>query len=209
MEEEYKIKRYEMVATQIRRRGIEDTRVLEAMQKVKRHLFVPGNERIFSYEDYSLLIGDSQTISQPYIVAFMTEVLKLNGAERVLEIGTGCGYQSAVLAELSKEVYTIEIKEGLAQRAKKLLEELNYTNIVVKQGDGFLGWPEKAPFDAIIVTCAPGEIPESLLAQLSEGGRMIIPVGTYSQKLKLVNKKQGRLKVEDLIPVRFVPLLRQ
>jgi protein-L-isoaspartate(D-aspartate) O-methyltransferase len=195
-----------MVTGQIEERGIKDTRVLEAMRKVKRHLFVPPIYRPLAYADGPLPIGMGQTISQPYIVALMTELLDLKGNEKVLEIGTGSGYQAAILAELAKEVYTIEILEPLARQAEKLLTELGYRNIHVKIGDGFLGWPEKAPFDAIIVTCAPEEIPAALIEQLAEGGRLVIPVGVQWQNLKLVQKTKGDLTTTDIIPVRFVPM---
>jgi protein-L-isoaspartate(D-aspartate) O-methyltransferase len=196
--------RAEMVTGQIQERGIKDARVLEAMRKVKRHLFVPSILRLFAYTDRALPIDKGQTISQPYIVALMTELLSLKGNEKVLEIGTGSGYQAAILAELVKEVYTIEIVEPLARQAEKLLTELGYRNIYVKIGDGFLGWPEQAPFDAIIVTCAPEEIPVALIDQLAEGGRLVIPVGVWWQNLKLVQKTKGNLTTTDIIPVRFV-----
>jgi len=202
-------KRKQMVGNQIKARGIKDLRVLDAMLKVKRHHFVPAHIRHLAYEDHPLPIGEGQTISQPYIVALMSELLALKGTERVLEIGTGSGYQSAVLAELAREVYTIEILEPLARRSERLLKELNYKNIRVKIGDGFLGWPEMAPFDGIIVTCAPDKIPPPLLEQLAEGGRLVIPVGKHWQDLKLVRKIYGRIKEEDIIPVRFVPMLRE
>ena len=202
-------KRKEMVEDQIRARGVEDRRVLEAMRKVERHLFVPSHLRNLAYEDYPLPIGEGQTISQPYIVALMTELLALKGTERILEIGTGSGYQAAVLAELVKEVYTIEILEPLARQSERLFREQNYRNIKVKLGDGFLGWPELSPFDGIIVTCAPDKIPPPLLEQLAEGGRLVIPVGTLRQELKLVRKVKGRIQEEDIIPVRFVPMLRE
>ncbi len=202
-------KRKQMVDSQIRARGIRDLRVLAAMLKVKRHLFVPSDKRHLAYEDFPLPIGEGQTISQPYIVALMTELLALKGTERVLEIGTGSGYQAAILAELAREVYTIEIMEPLARQSERLLKELNYRNIKVKMGDGFLGWPEFSPFDGIIVTCAPGKIPPPLLEQLAEGGRLVIPVGTYWQDLKLVRKTKGRIKEEDILSVRFVPMLRE
>jgi protein-L-isoaspartate(D-aspartate) O-methyltransferase len=197
-----------MVTEQIQERGIKDARVLEAMRKVKRHLFVPSGNRLLAYVDSPLPIGMEQTISQPYIVALMTELLNLDGHEKVLEIGTGSGYQAAILAELAKEVYTIEILEPLARQAEKLLAELGYGNIHVKVGDGFLGWPEQAPFDAIIVTCAPEEIPAPLIEQLAEGARLVIPVGAYWQNLKLVQKREGKLITENIIPVSFVPMLK-
>ena len=202
-------KRKQMVENQIKARGIKDPRVLDAMLKVNRHLFVPSDMRHLAYQDSPLPIGGGQTISQPYIVALMTELLALKGAERVLEVGTGSGYQAAILAELVKEVYTIEILEPLARQSEGLLKELNYKNIKVNVGDGFLGWPEFSPFDGIIVTCAPEKIPPPLLEQLAEGGRLVIPVGIYWQDLKLVRKIKGRIIEEDIIPVRFVPMLRE
>ena len=202
-------KRKAMAGNQIKARGIKDLRVLDAMLKVKRHRFVPSHIRHSAYEDYPLPIGEGQTISQPYIVALMSELLALKGTERILEIGTGSGYQAAILAELAREVYTIELLEPLARRSERLLKELNYKNIRVKIGDGFLGWPEMAPFDGIIVTCAPEKIPPPLLEQLAEGGRLVIPVGKHWQDLKLVRKIYGRIKEEDIIPVRFVPMLRE
>jgi protein-L-isoaspartate(D-aspartate) O-methyltransferase len=208
MEEQYQSRRQQMVREQIIRRGVRDKRVLNAMRKVKRHLFVPSGKRAFSYEDHPLGIGHGQTISQPYIVALMTELLELDGHEKVLEIGTGSGYQAAVLGELAKAVYTIEIKKGLADRAQQIIEDLGYTNVHVRHGDGFKGWPEKAPFDAIIVTCAPEEVPAPLLDQLKEGGRLVIPVGDLFQELKLITKKGGKILTQDMIPVRFVPMLR-
>jgi protein-L-isoaspartate(D-aspartate) O-methyltransferase len=202
-------KRREMVEDQIRARGVKDRRVLEAMRKVERHLFVPSHLRHLAYEDFPLPIGEGQTISQPYIVALMTELLALKGTERILEIGTGSGYQAAILAELVKEVYTIEILEPLAKQSERLFRELNYRNIKVKLGDGFLGWSEFSPFDGIIVTCAPDKIPSPLLEQLAEGGRLVIPVGALRQELKLVRKVKGKIQEEDIIPVRFVPMLRE
>jgi protein-L-isoaspartate(D-aspartate) O-methyltransferase len=209
LETSFAQKRKQMVENQIKARGIKDLRVLDAVLKVKRHLFVPSNIRHLAYEDNPLPIGGGQTISQPYIVALMTELLALKGTERVLEIGTGSGYQAAILAELVKEVYTIEISEPLARQSEGLLKELNYKNIKVKFGDGFLGWPEFSPFDGIIVTCAPEKIPPPLLEQLVEGGRLVIPVGIYWQDLKLVRKIKDRIKEADIIPVRFVPMLRE
>ena len=201
------LKREKMVKEQIEARGVKDQRVLKAMRSVKRHLFVPEQTRSLAYDDRPLPIGLEQTISQPYIVALMTELLGLKGNEKVLEIGTGSGYQAAILAELAKEVYTMEIIEPLALNAEKLLKELGYKNIFVSHGDGFAGWPQAAPFDAIIVTCAPAEIPEPLIEQLAEGGKLVIPVGRLSQELKLVEKSQGRLTTKNIIPVRFVPML--
>jgi len=199
-----------MVKAQIITRGIRDKEVIRAMLRVERHRFVPKHLRNFAYEDRPLPIGEGQTISQPYIVALMTELLRLNPQDRILEIGTGSGYQAAILAEIAKEVYTVEILPTLAERAKNLLEDLGYKNIRVKCGDGYLGWPEYAPFEAIIVTCAPEHIPQPLITQLAEGGRMVIPVGKFPyQKLLLVEKKEGKIKKKEIIPVLFVPMLRR
>ncbi|MEW6087887.1 MAG: protein-L-isoaspartate(D-aspartate) O-methyltransferase [bacterium] len=200
--------RKEMVETQIRAMGVKDERVLEAMLKVRRHLFVPKTYQNSAYIDSPLPIGEGQTISQPYIVALMTELLELKGDEKVLEIGTGSGYQAAILSELCKEVYTIEIIETLGKRAGKLLEDLGYKNIKVKIGDGYKGWPEYAPFDAVIVTAAPDHIPQALIDQLKEGGRMVIPVGDYFQELKLVKKINGKPVIENITAVRFVPMIK-
>ncbi|MDD5097930.1 MAG: protein-L-isoaspartate(D-aspartate) O-methyltransferase [Candidatus Omnitrophica bacterium] len=198
-----------IINSQIKARGVNDERVLKAMHKVERHLFVPLMYRRLSYGDHPLPIGEGQTISQPYIVALMTELLELKGGEKVLEIGTGSGYQTAILAELAKEVYTIETLEPLAERSQKLLKELGYENIKVKRQDGFLGWPGYAPFDAIIVTCAPEEIPTALLEQLAEGGRLVIPVGVaHWQELKQFKKIEGKIVTKNIIPVSFVPMLR-
>lgn len=204
--ENFNFLRKKMVETQIIARGVKDKRVLEAMLKVERHKFVPLNLQKYAYEDYPLEIGEDQTISQPYIVALMTELLELKGNEKVLEIGTGSGYQAAILAELCKEVYTIEIIPSLARRAKGLLKKLEYKNIKVKIGDGFYGWKEYAPFDGIIVTCAPATIPPKLIEQLAEGGRMVIPVGDIYQELLLIRKIKGKLIKKSIIPVRFVPM---
>lgn len=198
--------REEMVVRQIKARGISDERLIQAMLDVERHKFVPAKNQLFSYADRPLPIGEGQTISQPYIVALMTELLQLKGKEKVLEIGTGSGYQAAILAELAEEVYTIEIIEELAQTAALILEDLGYNNITLKAGDGYLGWKEYAPFDAIIVTAAPTHIPQPLVEQLKDGGRMVIPVGDNYQKLKLLRKSNGRIIVTDIIPVRFVPM---
>jgi len=201
--------REQMVRMQIEARGVKDGRVLQAMRKVKRHLFVPPIYQRLAYEDTPLPIGEEQTISQPYIVALMTELLGLIGSERVLEIGTGSGYQAAILAELAEEVYTIEIIPVLAERAEELLKRSGYINVVVKCGDGYIGWEEYAPFDAIIVTCAPEEIPQALVEQLAEGGRMVLPVGSVYQELKLIEKKNDQVRVKDIIPVRFVPMVQE
>ncbi len=198
--------REKMVETQIKARGVKDPRVLSALLKVERHRFVPVEYLDSAYSDQPLPIGEGQTISQPYIVALMTELLELKGNEKVLEIGTGSGYQAAVLAELAREVYTIEIVEPLASTAKNRLSELGYQNIQVKAGDGYLGWPEAAPFDAVILTCAPDHIPEPLVQQLKEGGRMVLPVGAHTQDLKRIVKRFGKIETTDIIPVVFVPM---
>lgn len=206
---DFKNLRERMVKEQIEARGVKDRRTKEALLKVERHRFVPKNLQHLAYEDMPLPIGSGQTISQPYIVALMTELLQLKGKGKVLEIGTGSGYQAAILAELTQEVYTIEILPKLANGAQKLLTELGYKNIKVKCGDGYLGWPEFAPFDAIIVTCAPKEVPLALIKQLAEGGRMVIPVGEWYQELKLLVKVEGKIKQKNIIPVRFVPMIRR
>ncbi len=199
-------KRRQMVEEQIMARGIQDSLVLEAMMKVERHLYVPETYQAYAYDDEPLPIGYEQTISQPYIVAYMTEAVQLKGDEIVLEIGTGSGYQAAVLAEIVKEVYTIEIVEPLVKYASDVLQADGYDNVFCRYGDGYEGWPEKAPFDAIIITAAPPRIPESLIEQLKDGGRMIVPVGTYFQELVLLTKKDGKVSKKQLIPVRFVPM---
>ncbi len=203
---DFKAMREKMVESQIKARGVKDPRVLSALLKVERHRFVPEEYLGSAYSDQPLPIGEGQTISQPYIVALMTELLELKGNEKVLEIGTGSGYQAAVLAELAKEVYTIEIIEPLASTARNRLLELGYRNIKVKAGDGYLGWPEAAPFDAIIITCAPDHIPEPLVEQLKEGGRMVLPVGAHAQELKKIVKRSGKIETTDIIPVVFVPM---
>jgi len=196
-----------MVEEQLKPRGIHDERVLAAMAKVPREEFVPENERAQSYADSALPIGHDQTISQPFIVAFMTEQLRPKRTDRVLEIGTGSGYQAAILAELVKDVYTIEIIEPLAKEASARLSRLDYNNAHVKVGDGYQGWPEVAPFDAIIVTCAPDKVPQPLTQQLKDGGRMIIPVGTgLDQQLFLLEKMNGQLAERAILPVRFVEM---
>jgi len=203
---DYKTMREKMVETQIKGRGVKDPRVLSVLLKVERHRFVPEKYLDSAYSDQPLPIGEGQTISQPYIVALMTELLELNGNEKVLEIGTGSGYQAAILAELAKEVYTIEIIESLASTARKKLSELGYQNIKVKAGDGYLGWPEAAPFDAVIVTAAPDHIPKPLVEQLKEGGRMVVPVGTHTQELIKIVKRSGKMETTNVIPVVFVPM---
>jgi protein-L-isoaspartate(D-aspartate) O-methyltransferase len=186
---------------------ITDARVLAAMGKVPRHRFVPPEVRHRAYDDCPLPIGYGQTISQPFIVAFMTSELDPKPTDRILEIGTGSGFQAAVLAELAREVYTIEIVEPLAERAKAELQQLGYTNIQVRAGDGYQGWPEAAPFDAIIVTCAPEKVPRPLVEQLKSGGRMIIPVGPeWDQSLVLLRKEGDQLVERTVLPVRFVPM---
>ena len=204
--EDFKAMREKMVGTQIKARGVKDPRVLAALLKVERHRFVPEKYLDSAYSDQPLPIGEGQTISQPYIVGLMTELLELKGNEKVLEIGTGSGYQAAILAELAKEVYTIEIIESLASTAEKRLSELGYQNVRLKAGDGYLGWPEAAPFDAIIVTAAPDHIPKPLIEQLKEGGRMVVPVGSHTQELRKIVKKSGRMETIDVIPVLFVPM---
>jgi len=198
--------RRRMVEDQLAARGISDARVLAAMGKVPRHELVPTDVRSQAYGDAPLPIGEGQTISQPYIVAFMTEQLGVKGGERVLEVGTGSGYQAAVLAELGAEVYTIEIVPALARRARADLERLGYRSVFVREGDGYRGWPEKAPFDAIIVTAAPPEVPAPLLEQLKPGGRLVLPVGETFQELLLVTKDKGGVQKRRLLPVRFVPM---
>ncbi len=200
-------RRLRMVETQIAARGVRDSLVLAAMRTVPRHLFVPDNLQDSAYDDSPLPIGHGQTISQPYIVAFMTECLRLKGGERVLEVGTGSGYQAAVLAEIADSVYSIEIVEALAAEARERLKRLGYKNVNVRQGDGYRGWPDKAPFDAIIVTAAPDHVPQPLIDQLKVGGRMIIPVGSIYQELLLITKEdERRVKEEAVLPVRFVPM---
>lgn len=209
-EETLTLMRQAMVRTQIEARDIENERVLQVMREVKRHLFVPETMRSVAYVDRPLPIGEDQTISQPYIVAIMTELLDPQEDDIALEIGTGSGYQAAVLAELVDQVYTIEIIESLGKRAEKLLnEELEYENIHVKIGDGYQGWPEVAPFDKIIVTAAPPRVPQPLIDQLKVGGRMVIPVGRNFQELLLITKDEEGVKEERVIPVRFVPMTGQ
>ncbi len=203
--------RERMVTTQIIARGIKDPRVIKAMRKVPRHLFVPEKIRGSAYDDRPLPIGEGQTISQPYIVAFMSEVLDLSSRDRVLEIGTGSGYQAAILAEIVRQVYTIEIRPGLGETARERLKEMGYRNIFVKIGDGYKGWPEKAPFNAVIVTCAPEKIPRPLIDQLTEGGRMIIPVGEERgiQELILLRKEKGMIIKKAVMSVVFVPMIKE
>jgi protein-L-isoaspartate(D-aspartate) O-methyltransferase len=198
-----------MVERQLRSRGIDDPRTLRAMAKVPREKFVPNELRNSAYDDRPLPIGYGQTISQPFIVALMTQHLQPKASDHVLEIGTGSGYQAAILSELAGEVYTIEIVRPLAQHAEVLLRELGYNNVHVKAGDGYKGWPEHAPFDGIIVTAAPDHIPQPLVEQLKEGGRMVIPVGKAgAQMLYLLEKRGGKIKQKAVIPVKFVPFTR-
>ncbi|MEM7148020.1 MAG: protein-L-isoaspartate(D-aspartate) O-methyltransferase [Verrucomicrobiota bacterium] len=202
--------RQTMVERQLKAPGrdIKDPRVLKAMAEVPRHEFVPDNLRHEAYRDSPLPIGHKQTISQPFIVALMTEKLDPQPDDKVLEIGTGSGYQAAVLAKLVKDVYSIEIVEPLAKQAEQVLDDLNFDNVHVKAGDGYQGWPEHAPFDAIIVTCAPDHIPQPLIDQLKEGGRMMIPVGptSFTQELILLEKQDGKIVQKSVLPVRFVPM---
>jgi len=207
-EKEFRKEREAMVRDQIAARGVRDARVLEAMRRVPRHLFVPEQNRARAYGDHPLPLGRGQTISQPYIVAFMTECLALKPGEKVLEVGTGSGYQSAVLACLTDRVFSVEIDGELARRAGATLRELGFGAVRVREGDGFFGWPEEAPFDAVIVTCAVGCVPPPLVEQLGEGGRLIIPVEKrpLSQTLTLVSKKNGKTAVRELLDVLFVPM---
>lgn len=208
--DKYETLRQEMVRTQIIKRGINNPAVLYAMKKVQRHLFVPEEYRDEAYNDYPLPIGYSQTISQPYIVAYMTDVLKPGKNMKALEIGTGSGYQAAVLAEIVEKVYTIEIVPELAKESAERLDMLGYTNIISKYGDGYKGWEEHSPFDIIIVTAAAEAVPQSLINQLADGGRLVIPVGkAYNvQELLLLTKKKGRIETKNLTFVRFVPFRR-
>ncbi len=198
--------REEMVATQVVARGVRDPLTLAAMRKVPRHLFVPPAGLAQAYDDHPVPIGHGQTISQPYVVAFMTEVLGLRGGETVLEVGTGCGYQAAVLAEIAARVYTIEIVAPLAAEAQERLKRLGYGNVAVRAGDGYLGWPEAAPFDAVVVTAAAPRIPDPLRQQLRDGGRLILPVGEDWQELVLVTRRGERFEERRVLPVRFVPM---
>ena len=199
--------RRQMVAEQIRARGVISPRVLAAMEQVPRHLFVPVAERGQAYEDHPLPIGGGQTISQPYIVGLMTALLDLAPGSRVLEIGTGSGYQAAVLSRLAGQVYSVEIVPALGMQARETLSRLGYDNVQVRIGDGYRGWPEAAPFDAILITAAPQAVPPPLIAQLKPGGRLVAPVGGFEQELVLVTKQPGgAVKEERILPVRFVPM---
>ena len=209
-QQDYTVLRNNMVDKQLMARDITDSAVLRAMRVIPRHHYVPDNAKSYAYVDSPLSIGKGQTISQPYMVAFMTQELQLKPGQKVLEIGTGSGYQAAVLAEMGTEVYTIEIIESLGKRAEETLKAEGYTNVTVRIGDGYHGWPEEAPFDAIIVTAGIEEIPEPLLEQLAEGGRMVIPVGAKRsvRQLTLVTKKKGRIRKRNRMPVVFVEFQR-
>lgn len=207
----YAAERADMVERQIADRGVRDQRVLSAMRKVPRHEFVPAAEKRHAYRDSPLPIGEGQTISQPYIVALMTELAEPDESDRVLEIGTGSGYQAAVLAEIVEHVYTIEIEPVLAQQARQVLEKLGYRNVTVRAGDGYAGWAEHAPFDIIIITAAPDHVPQPLIDQLEPGGRMVVPVGPIlaTQQLRVLEKDStGKVTSKVVAPVRFVPLRR-
>lgn len=207
---DFAVLRERMVREQLAARGVKDRAVLDAMLQVPRHQFVPESSRPLSYGDHALPIGEGQTISQPYVVAFMTEALGLKPEDRVLEIGTGSGYQAAVLAELVKEVYTIELIRTLGERAASTLTQLGYKNVRVRIGDGYKGWPEAAPFNAVIVTCAPERVPKALVDQLKEGGMIMIPVGKEGAVQHLVRgvKRDGKLTTENVMYVRFVPMVK-
>jgi len=205
----FTVKRDKMVAEQIAARGVSDAMVLDAMRKVERHLFVPAELQAIAYSDEPLPIGYGQTISQPYIVAYMTEAAGLKPGDRVLEVGTGSGYQAAILAEIVKEVYTMEVNESLSSSAAQRLSGLGYKNIHFKSGDGYEGWPEEAPFDAIIVTAAPSEIPEAIAGQLKVGGRMVVPIGDLFQELCLITRRESGFDRRSLLPVRFVPMIHR
>jgi protein-L-isoaspartate(D-aspartate) O-methyltransferase len=201
--------REQMVNAQIRARDVRNPVVLQAMMRVPRHRFVPDAMRPYAYEDRPLPIGNGQTISQPYIVAYMTEVLQLEPAHKVLEIGTGSGYQAAVLAEIARQVYSIEIVPELAERARRALAETGYRNVDVRTGDGYLGWPEHAPFDRIIATAAPPDIPKPLVDQLAVGGIMVVPVGTGYQEIVIISKTAQGVTQKRTIEVRFVPMVKK
>lgn len=206
--QDYQAERERMVRVQLEGRDISDQRVLAAMREVPRHLFVPAEARDQAYEDHPLPIGEDQTISQPYIVALMTQLAACPASGKVLEVGTGSGYQAAVLSRLVAEVYSVEIVPSLAERSARLLEEIGYDNVQVRQGDGYQGWTEHAPFDCILVTAAPEKIPPPLLEQLAVGGRLVIPVGhsTFAQNLMVVRRTETGYEESAVIPVRFVPM---
>ena len=196
-----------MVRNQLRGRDVVNPRVLDAMSRVPRHLFVPDAVRAEAYGDFPLPIGHGQTISQPYIVGFMSQALEVEPHHRVLEIGTGSGYQAAILAELAREVYTIEIVAALSDRARKTIEDLGYKNVRIRTGNGYLGWPEHAPYDRVMVTAAPDAVPRPLVEQLRVGGLMAIPVGTVDQELRILRRTGGGLETVRTLPVRFVPMV--
>jgi protein-L-isoaspartate(D-aspartate) O-methyltransferase len=206
VEEDFRIARQQMIDTQLRRRGIDDPAVLAAMDEVPRHRFVPQAYVDDSYGDHPLPIGEGQTISQPYVVALMVQLLKPTGRERVLEVGTGSGYHAAVLSRTVSEVFSIEIVEPLGRRAAAVLEQLGYQNVHLRIGDGYEGWPEEAPFDAILLTAAPPRIPEPLLEQLAVGGRMVLPLGDFDQQLLVLTRTEDGFERQTVAPVRFVPM---
>ncbi len=205
---DYVLLRERMVEEQIIARGVNDSLVIDAMLTVKRHHFVPEKLKSLAYEDHPLPIGCGQTISQPYIVALMTELLEVKKNHKILEVGTGSGYQAAILSLLADSVFTIEIIDSLARRAEAKLKVFGYRNVTVKAGDGYKGWKEHSPFDGIIVTCAPKEVPPLLLEQLAIGGRMVIPVGSYFQELLLITKDSSGVSEKSIVPVRFVPMIK-
>jgi protein-L-isoaspartate(D-aspartate) O-methyltransferase len=205
----YVLSRERMVEEQIIARGVSDSSVIDAMLTVQRHLFVPEKLESLSYKDHPVPIGYDQTISQPYIVALMTELLEVKKTHKVLEVGTGSGYQAAILSLLADSVFSIEIIPELAYSAEKKLQSLGYKNVLVKAGDGYKGWKKHAPFDGIIVTCAPKKVPPLLLEQLTIGGKMVIPVGSYYQELLLITKDSSGISEKSIIPVRFVPMIKR
>jgi protein-L-isoaspartate(D-aspartate) O-methyltransferase len=208
---DWEARRHRMIESQLQARGIADPRVLDAMRKVPRHLFVPEEYRWRAYDDSPLPIGHEQTISQPYIVGYMSEALEVRPTDRVLEIGTGSGYQAAILAELAAQVYTIEIVPELAQRASAALASAGYRNVDVRHGNGYLGWPEAAPFDRIIVTAAPDKVPQALVDQLAVGGIMVVPVGGVydDQVMTIIRKTETGVITRETLPVRFVPMIKK
>lgn len=205
-EQEFAAQRRKLIEI-LKSQGITDTRVLNAMLKVPRHKFVPDSQRHLAYQNRALPIAHDQTISQPFIVGYMTEAAEIGAGEKVLEIGTGSGYQAAVLAELAKEVYSIEIIPELADSARNLLRDMGYKNMVVKTGNGYLGWPEHAPFDAIIVTAAPDEVPQALVDQLAVGGKMVVPVGSRFQEMVIITRSESGVVQRRTIKVAFVPMV--
>ena len=208
-EAKFELQRRQMIEYQIRDRGIKDEQVLAAMSKVPRHKFIDSSWRDLAYSDQPLPIGHNQTISQPFIVAYMTEAAEIPPTAKVLEIGTGCGYQSAILAEIAQKVYSIEIISQLAELARQTLGQLGYGNIEIKTGDGYQGWADHAPYDAIIVAAAPKHIPQALIDQLATNCKMIIPVGTWSQEIVILTKTKNKIIEKSTIPVRFVPMRRK